>query len=138
MWEFGVDTKHTMKEVGTMLFHVLYVPELKMNLLSNSTLEDKGVGILFQDEHVLTYLEGATLDTVLGIGVREGKMYRLQGKLVGGSKGILDHGPMLVAEYAEKEAQKGEQRSQDSTTGCQPSGGEEELAPSSSVRKPSV
>jgi hypothetical protein len=58
------------------------------------------------------------------------------------SKGILDliHldvcGPRSVAEDKEKEALKGEQRSETSSVGSQPSGGEEELAPSSSVRRP--
>lgn len=80
---------------------VLYVLELKMNLLSILALEDKGVGVLFQDEHVLTYSEGATPDKRVSIGVREGKMYKLQGKPIGGSKGILDHGSMLVTKDEE-------------------------------------
>jgi hypothetical protein len=41
-----------------------------------------------------------------------------------------------VAEDEEQEAPKGEQRSEASSSGSQPSGGEEELAPSSSVRRP--
>lgn len=53
-----------------------------------------------------------------------------------GSKGILDHGSMSVAKGKEKETSKGEQSSQTSNTGSQPLGGKEELAPSSSVRRP--
>lgn len=97
--EFGIDTKHTVKGVGIVLFQlesrhslkvedVLYVLALKMNFLSLSALEDKGVGVLFQDRHVLTYSEGATPETTVSIGVREGNMYRLQSKLVGRYKGI--------------------------------------------------
>ena len=52
----GVDTIHVVKWDGTVLFHletegylemagVRHVPELKMNLLSISTLEDKGMGL---------------------------------------------------------------------------------------------
>jgi hypothetical protein len=44
---------------------------------------------------------------------------------------------MSVAEDKEQEALKGEQSSQTSSSGSQPSGGKEELAPSSSVRRPS-
>jgi hypothetical protein len=54
------------------------------------------------------------LTQTVSIGVREGKVYRLQGKPVGGSKGILDHGSMSVTEDEEQEAPKGEQSSQTS------------------------
>jgi hypothetical protein len=56
-------------------------------------------------------------------------------------KGILDlihldvYGPMSVAEDDEQDTQKGEQFSETSSAGSQPSSGEEELAPSSSVRR---
>jgi hypothetical protein len=39
-------------------------------------------------------------------------------------------------EDEEQEAPKGEQRSEASSSGSQPSGGEEELAPSNSIRRP--
>jgi hypothetical protein len=42
----------------------------------------------------------------VSIGVREGKVYMLEGNFVRGSKGILDHGSMLVIEDKEKEASK--------------------------------
>ena len=32
---------------------VMYIPELKMNLLSISALEDKGYGVMFQNGQVL-------------------------------------------------------------------------------------
>jgi hypothetical protein len=44
---------------------------------------------------------------------------------------------MSVTEDEEQEAPKGEQSSQTSSVGSQPSDGKRELAPSSSVRKPS-
>jgi hypothetical protein len=86
---------------------VLYVPELKMNFLSVSTMEDSGYAISFEDGRVLIWLKGSDIDSARVFGVREGKVYRLQGELVGGSKGILDHGLMLLIED-EEEAQKGE------------------------------
>jgi hypothetical protein len=54
------------------------------------------------------HLEGAIPHTTVSLGVREGRVYRLWGKPVGGSKGILDHGLMLVTEDEEQEASKGE------------------------------
>ena len=53
--------------------------------------------------------------------------------LVGGSKGILDHGSMSVAKN-EQETSKCEQISQTSSMWKQPSYGKRDLAPSSSVR----
>jgi hypothetical protein len=61
---------------------VLYVPWLKNKLLSVSVMEDKGFVIIFQRGQVLTRSEGASLDTTMKIGVREGILYSLQGKLV--------------------------------------------------------
>jgi hypothetical protein len=56
---------------------VLYVTELKKNLLSVLTLEDEGFAVLFQNGQVLIHSEGASPDTTMSIGVREGKVYRL-------------------------------------------------------------
>jgi hypothetical protein len=109
---------------------VLYVPELKKNLLSVSALEDEGFSILFQNEQALIHSEGASLNIAMSIGVREGKP-------VSGSKGILDHGSMSMAEDEEQEASKGEQSSQNSSVGSQPSDAKRELAPSNSFRRPS-
>jgi hypothetical protein len=59
---------------------VLYVPGLKKNLLSVSVMEDKGFVVIFQKGQVLICPEGASPDTTVVIGVREGNLYRLQGK----------------------------------------------------------
>lgn len=70
--EYGVDTKHSEGSCNSVIparvmrfFEggMLYVSELKMNLLSVSTLEDKGFVILFQNGHVLIYSEGASPNT---------------------------------------------------------------------------
>jgi hypothetical protein len=45
---------------------------------------------------------------VITIGVREERIYRLHGKPVRISKGILDHGSMLVIEDEEQEDMNGE------------------------------
>jgi hypothetical protein len=71
---------------------VLYVPELKKNLLSISVMEDKGFSIMIKKGQVLIRPEGASPDTTMSIGVREGRLYRLQGKLFMGPRGswIMD------------------------------------------------
>jgi hypothetical protein len=58
---------------------VLFVPELKVNLLSVSALEDMGYAIMFKDGHVLICSKGATLDATVRLGIREDMMYRVLG-----------------------------------------------------------
>jgi hypothetical protein len=105
--ELGTHAKCGVEGVGIVRFYldsrgflevayVMYVLESRRNLLSVSALEDKGYAVLFQDRQVFMHSEGAIPDTVVDIGVRESRVYRLLGEPVGGSKGILDHGSMLV------------------------------------------
>jgi hypothetical protein len=61
---------------------VLYVPGLKKNLLSISVMEDKGYEVNFRRGQVFIRPEGASPDTALRIGVRDGNLYRLQGQPV--------------------------------------------------------
>jgi hypothetical protein len=61
---------------------VLYVPGLKKNLISISVMEDKGFTIMFKKGKVLICPEGASPDTRVSIGVREGNLYRFKGKPV--------------------------------------------------------
>jgi hypothetical protein len=97
----GACTRHAVKGVGCVRFQlesgvslevdeVMYVPELKVNLLSISTLEDMGYEVMFIDGHVLIRAEGAALDAAARLGIRQGMMYRVLGQPVGGSRGILD------------------------------------------------
>ena len=91
--ELGDDAKYAMKGEGTILFQlelggefeaqdVLYVPILKKNFLLVSVMEDKGFVVMFKKGQVLIHLEGASPDTKVVIGVREGSLYRLKGKPV--------------------------------------------------------
>ena len=57
---------------------VLYVPGLKKNLLSISTLDKKGFRVAFVDGEVLMCTKGKTIDDVVVIEV-EGGLYRLKG-----------------------------------------------------------
>jgi hypothetical protein len=97
----GARTRHAVKGVGCVKFQlesrvslevdeVMYVPELKVNLLSISALEDMGYDVMFVDGHVLIRAEGAALDAAVRLGIRQGMMYRVLGQPVGGSRGILD------------------------------------------------
>jgi hypothetical protein len=57
----------------------LYVPGLKKNLLSISTLEEKGFRVVFIDGEVLMWPRGKSIDDVIVIGVQEGGLYKLKG-----------------------------------------------------------
>jgi hypothetical protein len=56
---------------------VLYVLGLKKNLISVSTLQDKGLEVSFRGTKVLIHLKGSCLTLGQVIGVRDGKIYRL-------------------------------------------------------------
>ena len=58
---------------------VLYVPGLKKNLLSISTLDKKGYRVDFIDGQVLMWSKGKTLQDVVVIGEEEGGLYKLKG-----------------------------------------------------------
>jgi hypothetical protein len=99
----GASTMHAVKGVACVRFQlessgslevgeVLFVPELKVDLLSVSTLEDLGYVVMFKDGQVLIRSEGAnTQDAAMRLGIREGMMYRVLGQPIVGSKGILDN-----------------------------------------------
>ena len=86
--ELGDDARYQAHRVVTVLFKrefgkplnfadVLYVPRLTKNLISVSTLEDKGYQVKFRDHRVYIRPKGSdrSLDRVIGI--RSGKVYRL-------------------------------------------------------------
>jgi hypothetical protein len=68
---------------------VLYIPELIVNLLLVSALDESGFGVVFYGVHVFLYPVGATADTTTMLGVRYEGLYRLLGRLVLGSSGFL-------------------------------------------------
>jgi len=94
-------TMNAVKGVGCVRFQlesgcslevakVLFVPELKVSLLSVSTLEDMGYAVMFKDGQLFIRSEGAQ-DAVVRLGIRECMMCRVLGQHVVGSKWILDH-----------------------------------------------
>lgn len=65
---------------------VMHVLELKVNLLSISSLEDEGYEVVFKDGTVLIQSKGVgSQDVAVRLGIREGMMYKLLGQPVRGS-----------------------------------------------------
>ena len=59
---------------------VLFVPGLKKNILSISSLDEKGMRVAFVDIQVLMWPKGNTIDDVVVIGEQEGGLYKLKGQ----------------------------------------------------------
>jgi hypothetical protein len=89
--KLGDDYQYLIKGVGEASYkldlenpmkmkEVLYVPGLKKNLLSISTLDEKGYKVAFVDGQVLMCPRGKTFDDVVVIGVQEGGLYKLKGR----------------------------------------------------------
>jgi hypothetical protein len=111
--ELGTLSKFGVEGVGTMRFQLesggflelvdlLYVPKMKRKFLSVSFFDDMGFVVTFKGGKVLICSEGASPDTTINIGFRDGMIYKLQGHPVGGSKGILYHGSMSMEADEEK------------------------------------
>ena len=58
---------------------VLYVPGLKKNLLSISSLDNKGYGVAFIDGEFLMWAKGETLNEAIIIGREENGLYKMKG-----------------------------------------------------------
>ena len=58
---------------------VLYIPFLKKNLLSISSLDKKGFRVVIIDGEVLMWPRGKSLEDASVIGTEEGGMYKLKG-----------------------------------------------------------
>ena len=55
---------------------VLYVPGLKKNLISVSTVEDQGYEVTFRCGQAIVYPSGGSIDSGKVIGVRQGRLYK--------------------------------------------------------------
>ena len=60
--------------------YVLYVPRLKKNILSISTLDVKGIRVSFVDGQVLMWPRGKTVEDATVIGEEDRGLYKLKGK----------------------------------------------------------
>jgi hypothetical protein len=86
----GDDYQYPIKEVGESnhklnsgnslkMKDVLYVPGLKKNLLSISSLEKKGFRVAFIYGEILMWAKGETLNEAIIIGNEENGLYKLKG-----------------------------------------------------------
>jgi hypothetical protein len=64
------------------LTEVLYVPGLKKNLVSVSTIEEKGYEVLFHDGQVLLFPRGSSITSAKVIGTRHERLYKFLFQLV--------------------------------------------------------
>ena len=58
------------------VLEVLYVPGLRKNLISVSTIEDKGYEVTFRGGQVIMYPKGRSIELGKVIGIRRGRLYR--------------------------------------------------------------
>jgi len=88
--ELVYNGNYEVKGIGTSSFHlesrgsvsinnILYVPRLKKNLLSISSLGDKCIRVDFMDGQVLVWKKNASFKSAKVIGVIIGGLYRLLG-----------------------------------------------------------
>jgi hypothetical protein len=84
----GDNARYTVKGVGSSSFQldsdiplqlseVLYVLGMKRNLVSISSLEDKGYKVTFSEGKVIAWHKNSHMDSARVIGVRENNLYRL-------------------------------------------------------------
>jgi hypothetical protein len=84
----GDDRTVSAAGVGTVIFQreslpplklcdVLYVPGLTWNLVSVSTIKDRGYEVVFRGGQVLLYPKGGNIASARVIGVRQEKLYRM-------------------------------------------------------------
>jgi hypothetical protein len=92
----GADPQLAVKGVGNVRFQlesggflevaeVLYILEMTVNLLSVSSLDVSGFGVVFFDGHAFLYPVGATADRTMMLSVGYERLYRLLGPRLRGS-----------------------------------------------------
>ena len=61
---------------------ILYVPDLKKNVLSMTILEDKGFSVTFSEGKDLVWPKGGSISSAIVIGVHEGDLYKVSRHVV--------------------------------------------------------
>ena len=90
--KLGDDYEHPIKGSGVASYKldsgkslkmkdVMHVPILKKNILSISTLYEKGMRVAFVDGQVLMWPKGNTIDDATMIGELDGGLYKLKGQV---------------------------------------------------------
>jgi hypothetical protein len=78
--ELGDNTKYVKYGKPLKMSDVLYVPGLKKNLLSISSMEDRRYVVAFVGGQVISWTKGSSFDSTKFIGARDGSLYRLIGQ----------------------------------------------------------
>jgi hypothetical protein len=73
----GTVSFHRESQPPMLLRDVLYVPGLKMNLISISTIEERRYEVLFRDGLVLLFCKGSSITSAKVIGTQHDKFYKL-------------------------------------------------------------
>ena len=73
-YSFKLDSGKLMK-----IKYFLLVPGLRKNLLSISSLEEKGFRISFADREFLMWTKGKSFNDAIMIGIQKGGLYKLKG-----------------------------------------------------------
>jgi hypothetical protein len=87
--DLGDDSKNVFKGIGEaslqldssnhlLIRDILFVQNLKKNVHSISSLEDKSFRVYFLDGFIL-WLKNSSIDKAIVIGVQEGRLYKLKG-----------------------------------------------------------
>jgi hypothetical protein len=87
--DIGDDSKNVVKGIGEvslqldssnhiLIRDILFVQNLKKNVHSISSLEDKGFRVYFVDGFII-WLKNSSIDKDIVIGVQEGRLYKLKG-----------------------------------------------------------
>ena len=71
---YKIDSKKSLK-----IKDVLYVPQLRKNILSTSALDAKGIRVAFINGEVLICPRGNTIEDAIVIGEEDGFLYKLKG-----------------------------------------------------------
>jgi hypothetical protein len=97
----GTNTRKAIRGYGYVRFqlrsggflgieNMLYVPDLKVNLLSVVSFEDDGYIVTFKDGQVLVHSREVSPDTTIVLGVCRERMYRLLGRPIVWTNGFLE------------------------------------------------
>lgn len=86
-----VTIRFQLEEGGLMeIEHMLFVIELRVNLLLQSSFKDGGNGITFHKGQVFVSSVEDTQDLVVVLGVRDGRLYKFLNRPMVGYIGYLD------------------------------------------------
>jgi len=82
VWGIGSSSIELENGDNIDLNNILFVPGLHKNLLSISSLEDKGDRVAFIDGKVIVWGKNSSIENARVIGIHEGRLYKMSSSLV--------------------------------------------------------